>query len=216
MTEQNFESMRRAMVTGQLRTTAVNDARVVEAMAAVPRERHVPADKAALAYVDTLVPLGGGRWLNPPMATGRLLTEAAPEPGDRALVVGAATGYGAAVLARLVGSVVALEEAAALLALARAASGDAAIRYVQGPLAEGWAAGAPYALILIDGVVETIPPALIAQLAEGGRLATGLMERRVARLAIGRRVGDSFGTRTFADMESAPLPGFAPAPAFVF
>lgn len=215
MTEQPFETMRRAMVASQLRTTAVNDSRVVEAMAEVPRERHVPAGRAGLAYVDTLVPLGGARWLNPPMATGRLLTEAAPEPGDRALVVGAATGYGAAVLARLVRSVVALEEDAALLAIARAA-GETRVEYVQGPLAEGWAAGAPYDLILIDGVVEEIPAALIAQLSEGGRLAAGRMEHGVARLVIGRRSGDGFGARAFADAEGAPLPGFAPAPSFVF
>jgi len=216
VTEQNFESMRRAMVASQLRTTAVNDPRVVEAMAVVPRERHVPADRAALAYVDTLVPLGGGRWLNPPMATGRLLTEARPGPVDRALVVGAATGYGAAVLALLVRSVVALEEDPALLGLARAAGCGGHVEFVEGPLAAGWAAGAPYDLILVDGAIEAIPDALIGQLAENGRLATGLIENGVTRLAIGRRAAGGFGVSTVADAEAAPLPGFAPPPVFRF
>lgn len=213
MTEQNFESMRRAMVASQLRTTAVNDPRVIAAMGVVPRERHVPAERAALAYVDTLVPLGGARWLNPPMVTGLLLTEAAPQPEDRALVVGSATGYAAAVLAQLVRSVVALEADSALSANAPPLAN---VEPVEGPLAEGWAAGAPYDLILIDGVIEALPDALIAQLAEGGRLATGLIERGVSRLVVGRRAAGGFGTTAFADAEAAPLPGFAPPPAFRF
>lgn len=216
MTEQSFESMRRAMVSSQLRTSAVNDPRVVAAMGRVPRERFVPAERAALAYVDTVVPLGGGRALNPPMATGRLLTEAAPEADDRALVVGAATGYAAAVLGRLVKSVVALEEDPALLALARTAPLPANVKLVEGPLPNGWAATAPYDLILVDGAIEMIPDALIAQLAEGGRLAAAIVERGVIRLVMGRKAGSGFGTIAFADAEAAPLPGFAPPPAFSF
>ena len=76
MTEHVFEPMRRAMVASQLRTTGVNDPRVIAAMGEVARERFVPAERAALAYADAMVPLGGGRALNPPMALGRMLTEA--------------------------------------------------------------------------------------------------------------------------------------------
>ena len=76
MTEHVFEPMRRAMVASQLRTTGVNDPRVVAAMGEVPRERFVPAERLALAYADALVPVAPGRALNPPMALGRLLTEA--------------------------------------------------------------------------------------------------------------------------------------------
>ena len=89
MTEQNFEQMRRAMIASQLRTTGVNDPAVLAAMGAVPRERFVPSDKAAVAYAETMISLGGGRALNSPMALGRLLDEAAPRDGERALVVGA-------------------------------------------------------------------------------------------------------------------------------
>jgi protein-L-isoaspartate(D-aspartate) O-methyltransferase len=217
MGEQNFEAMRRAMVTNQLRTTAVNDAAVVAALAAVPRERFVPAERASLAYVDTLIPLGGGRALNPPMVTGRLLTEAHPMPEDRVLVVGAATGYAVALLARLTASVVALEEDAALLAkLGPAFAGVADVSVVSGPLAAGWADGGPYDLILIDGAIETLPEALVAQLAEDGRLAAAVIEKGVSRLTIGRRAGAGFGTRAFVDAEAAVLPGFARPRAFSF
>jgi protein-L-isoaspartate(D-aspartate) O-methyltransferase len=216
MTEQNFEHMRRAMIASQLRTTGVNDPRVLEAMGEVPRERFVPAERRALAYADALVPLKPGRDLNPPMALGRLLTEARPQRGEKAMVIGAATGYAAAVTARLVGSLVAVEEDAELAAIARAALEGSGARLVEGPLAKGWKKGAPYDLILIDGAVETVPEALIAQLADGGRLAAGIVEQGVTRLALGRKAGEGFGMAAFADAAAAVLPGFARPRAFIF
>src|SRR5687768_5897479 len=110
MTEHNFEQMRRAMVASQLRTTGVNDPRVAAAMGAVGRERFVPEARCALAYAAAPVPPGPGRALNPPMALGRMLTEARLRGHEKALVIGAATGYSAAVLSRLVASVTAVEE----------------------------------------------------------------------------------------------------------
>lgn len=216
MTEQNFQHMRRAMVASQLRTTGTNDPRVLAAMGEVARERFVPGERAALAYADAAVPLKPGRDLNSPMALGRLLTEAAPQASDRVLVVGASTGYAAAVLAELAGSVVAVEEDAELAAAAREALGETGVKLVEGPAAEGWAEGAPYDLILIDGAVEFVPDALVAQLKEGGRLATGLIEQGVTRLAIGRRAGDGFGLAAFADAAAAILPGFVRPRAFTF
>jgi len=216
MTEQNYEQMRRVMVASQLRTTGVNDPRVLAAMGAVPRERFVPAERRAIAYAETLVPLGNGRWLNTPMALGKLLVEAAPQPADNALVIGAATGYAAAILVRLVGSVVAVEEDAVLVASAKAALKDTAVNLVKGPLAKGYKRGAPYDLILIDGAVETIPDAVIDQLADGGRLAAAIVEQGVQRLAIGRKVGGGFGMIDFADVASAPLPGFERPRGFTF
>lgn len=216
MTEHNFEQMRRAMVVSQLRTTGVSDPRVVAAMGAVPRERFVPADRAGVAYADVLVPLGAGRMLNPPVALGRLLTEAQPRPSDRALVVGAATGYSAAVLSRLAGSVVAVEDDRELLQTARTALAGSAIEVVEAPLAGGHADGAPYDLILIDGAVEAVPEALIAQLVDGGRLAAALLDDGVTRLAIGRRAGAGFGMTAFSDTAAAILPGFAKPRTFTF
>jgi protein-L-isoaspartate(D-aspartate) O-methyltransferase len=216
MTEQNYEQMRRAMVASQLRTTGVNDPRVLAAMGDVPRERFVPAERRSIAYAETLVPLGNGRFLNSAMALGKLLIEAAPKDGERALIVGAATGYSAAVMARLVGSVVAVEEDKALVASARAALKDTPVKLVEGPLAKGHKRGAPYDLILIDGAVERIPDALVDQLADGGRLAAAIVEEGVQRLAIGRRAGEGFGMIDFADVASAPLPGFERPRRFVF
>jgi protein-L-isoaspartate(D-aspartate) O-methyltransferase len=216
MTEQAFEQMRRAMVASQLRTTGVNDPRVLAAMGEVPRERFVPGGCRALAYADALVPLRPGRDLNPPMALGRLLTEARPRPGERALVVAAATGYAAALLARLVGSVVAVEEDPDLLALAGETLAGSGVKLVEGPLVKGWKRGAPYDLVLIDGAVEDVPDALVGQLAEGGRLAAGIVEAGVSRLAIGRRAGDGFAMAAFADAAAAILPGFAKPRTFTF
>lgn len=209
--------MRRAMVASQLRTTAVNDARVVAAMSSVARERFVPAERAALAYVDTAVPVASGRSLNTPMATGRLLTEAGVQPGDKILLVGTATGYTAALLAELAKTVVALEADVDLSRAARANLADIAnVTLVEGALAAGFAAQAPYDVILIDGAVEEVPTALVDQLADGGRLATGLVDGTVARLAIGRRAGTGFGLTAFADADSVILPGFEKARVFTF
>lgn len=213
MTEQNFDEMRRAMVVSQLRTTGVSDARVVAAMGDVPRERFVPGS-AALAYADLTPPIGNARAINPPMVTGRLLTEAQVQQGDKVLVVGAATGYTVALLQKLGATVVAVEEDADLLAAGKAAV-PAAI-WVRGPLAAGSKKGAPYSLILIDGAVEQIPQALIDQLADGGRLVGVLIEDGVKRLVSGVRVGKGFGVNAFADADAAVLPGFAKPALFTF
>jgi len=216
VTNLDFNHMRQAMVASQLRTTAVNDARVIAAMGAVPRERFVPQESAALAYIDRAIPLGAGRALNPPMTTGRLLTEAHPKAEDSALVIGGATGYAAALLAELVASVVSLEEDAALLAVARQAPASTRVSIVEGPLAAGWKKKAPYDLILIDGAVEVVPQAIIDQLADGGRLAAAIIDRGVARLSLGKRSGKGFGLVAFADAEAVPLPGFAQPKSFSF
>jgi protein-L-isoaspartate(D-aspartate) O-methyltransferase len=216
MTEHNFEQMRRAMVVGSLRTTGVSDPRVLAAMGAVPRERFVPPERCAIAYADNPVPLGNGRELNSPLALGRMLTEAAPQPQERALVIGVGTGYAAAVLARLVAYVVAVEEDGDLFALAHSRLADTDVKLVHGPLTEGFPAGAPYDLILIDGAVEFVPEALIDQLEDGGRLATALLEDGVSRIALGRRAGEGFGLASVSDRAAAILPGFLKARTFVF
>jgi protein-L-isoaspartate(D-aspartate) O-methyltransferase len=216
MIEQNFDLMRRAMIASQLRTTGTNDPRVLAAMGEVARERFVPRARLPLAYADALVPLKPGRDLNPPMALGRLLTQAAPRPGERALLIGAATGYAAAVLERLVGSLVAVEEDPELAGAAKAALAGTGVELVEGPLAKGWPKGAPYDFILIDGAVEFVPEPLIGQLRDGGRLAAALLENGVTRLAIGRKAGDGFAMAAYADAAAAVLPGFIRPRAFVF
>jgi protein-L-isoaspartate(D-aspartate) O-methyltransferase len=214
MSGTDFQTLRRAMVSNQLRTNKVTDAAVLAAMGEVPRELFVAEGLGGVAYRDTIVPLGRGRGLNPPIATGRLLDAAKPMAGERALVVGAGTGYVAALLAAMGCIVTALEEDADLVA--RAKAGPAGAMIVEGPLAAGWPGAAPYDLIYVDGCVEAIPPALVDQLAENGRFLAGVMDHGVCRLVTGRRAGTGFGTYAFADVEAAPLPGFAPAPAFTF
>lgn len=217
MSKHDFEQMRRSMVAGSLRTTGVSDPRVLAAMGAVPRELFVPVDRAGIAYADNPVPLGGGRELNSPLALGRMLTDAAPRAGERALVIGAATGYAAAVLARLVGWVVAVEEDTALLSVAREAlAGEELIKLVEAPLTEGYPEGAPYDLILVDGAIEQVPDTLIAQLADGGRMAVAILDQGVSRLSVGRKAGAGFGIAPMSDRAAATLPGFAKPPAFSF
>ena len=216
MTEHNFEQMRRAMVASQLRTTGVNDPSVVAAMGAVPRERFVPPERCALAYADAVVPVGHDRALNPPMALGRMLTEARLRGREKALVIGAATGYSAAVLARLTGSVTAVEEVPELAEFARKALAGTGVELVEGPLNEGHAAGAPYDFILIDGAVEYVPQVIVDQLADGGEFALALLDEGVTRLSVGRVVGGAFGTSAVSDAAAAILPGFVKPRGFSF
>lgn len=217
MTEQNFSAMRAAMVASQLRTNNVTDPRVVEAMDMVPREHFVPPDRRTIAYVDVSVPLGGARALNPPMTTARLLNEAQLTADDQLLIIGAATGYAAAVAAELVAHVTAVEEDADLVARARAAlEGDSRVTIIEAPLAQGYAAGAPYDVIMIDGAVAQLDERIIAQLAEGGRLVGALWDDGVTRLATGRKTGESCAMVSFADVETVKLPGFDHPEVFVF
>ncbi len=190
MTPDLFHEMRHAMVVSQLRPDGVTDPRVIEAMGIVPREDYVPEGRRSTAYADRLIPLGDGRGINPPVVTGRLLNEAQIRSGEQVLIVGAASGYTAAVVAMLTDSV--------------------SIAGV-GSSVEG-----TYDVIIIDGAVEHVPDSLAERLASGGRLVTGIVESGVTRLAIGRRGGSGFGLVPFLDAEMVILTEFARPPAFVF
>jgi protein-L-isoaspartate(D-aspartate) O-methyltransferase len=202
------------MVDSQLRPEGVVDAAVVNAMAKLPRENFVPANARALAYGDRPVPVGNGRALAAPAVIGRLLSELEPRRGERALVVGAGSGYGAAVLDALGADVTAVESDPNLVSMAKVAAPG--IPVVEGDLAAGYPDAAPYDIILIDGAVEHIPDAITAQLVEGGRLGTALSDRGVTRLAVGRKAGGRVGLRIIADADVAPLPGFERPKAFTF
>ncbi|RYD96804.1 MAG: protein-L-isoaspartate O-methyltransferase [Sphingomonadales bacterium] len=211
------EAMRHAMVASQLRTNAVSDVRVVEAMARTPREAFLPPEHRGLAYRDTLLPLGNGRKHNSPLATARLLTEAQVRSDDHVLLVGAAGGYAAALLSGLAASVVALEEDDSLAAVARGAlAGFTNVALVQGPLNQGWAEKGPYDLIVVDGAVEQLPEELVAQIKPGGRAVSGMVDRGVTRLAYGHRTRGGFGMVDFQDIECAVLPGFVRLRTFQF
>ena len=213
----DHRAIRHAMVASQLRTNAVSDVRIVEAMARVPREAFVPDAVQAMAYRDTALPAGNGRAINLPIATGRLLTEAYLLATDRVLLIGAAGGYTAAVLAEIVAHVVAVEEDADLASIARAAlAGIGNVAFVEGPLAAGHADGAPYDVLVIDGAIEAVPPALVGQVAPGGRIVSGIVDHGVIRLASGRKTDGGFGLAAFVDSDCVVLPGFATPQGFRF
>lgn len=204
---------RDSLVENQLRPEGVIDAPLLAAIGSVERERFIPEGAIALAYADREIPLGSGRVLMPAASLAQLIQALEPVPGERALVVGAGSGYSCAVLSHMGLSVMGLESDASLAALARANG----VQLVEGPLEAGHKAGAPYDLILIDGAIEgEVPQAITGQLRDGGRLATGLVDRGVSRLAVGTRIGGAFGLRAFHDAAVSILPGFARARSFVF
>ncbi|MBX3500767.1 MAG: methyltransferase domain-containing protein [Alphaproteobacteria bacterium] len=218
----DYTTARRNMIDGQLRPNGVLAAEVLQVFADLPRERFVPAERRSVAYSDEAVPLGGGRYLVEPMLLARMLQLLQPMADDTALVVGAGTGYGAAALARLVRSVVALECEPRLAAEARAnlsALGASNVTVIEGPLAQGAAAKGPFSLILAEGSLPAIPDALTKQLADEGRLAAviaGDVPGRTGQMRLGRQVQGVFSSRPIFDAGSPLLPGFEKPKAFVF
>jgi protein-L-isoaspartate(D-aspartate) O-methyltransferase len=208
----DFAAAREAMVESQLRPQGVTDAAVLEAMGRIRREAYLPSHTRPLAYVDRAVSVGEGRFIPAPAVLGQLLTQMMPRPGERALVVGAGTGYSAAVLAAIGLEAVALESHPGLAATAR----ELGAAVIEGPLEAGHRKGAPYDHILIDGAVGFIPDALVEQLADGGRLGAALIDRGVTRLVIGRKAGGAFGTLSIGDAGVPALPGFSRPKEFTF
>jgi len=208
----DFAAARAAMVESQLRPQGVTDPLVLAAMGRIQREKFLPDHTRPLAYVDRSVAISENRFLPAPAVLGQLLTQMLPAAGQRALVVGAGTGYSAAVLAAMGLDVAAVEADPALVAAAR----KLGINSVEAPLENGLATGAPYDQILIDGAVEYIPDALIDQLADGGRLGAGMIDRGITRLVVGRKVGGAFGTVSIGDAGVPLLPGLSRPTAFTF
>jgi protein-L-isoaspartate(D-aspartate) O-methyltransferase len=145
-----------------------------------------------------------------------MLVAAAIRPGARVLLIGSATGYLAALLARLGADVHAVEENAELMAAAQQATASDSIHWIAGPLVAGDPKGAPFDRIIIDGAIEILPQAIAAQLAEGGRLVAARRDGSVTRLVQGVKTGGAIALRSFADMDVAPLPGFAAPTGFRF
>lgn len=219
----DYARARRTMVDTQIRVNDVTDARIVEALMAVPRETFVPEARRALAYLDDDLPLNepapgrAARYLMEPMVFARMLQAAAIGETDRVLDVGTATGYSAAVLSRLAGSVVALESDEPLAAEARRhLAGLPTVTVATGPLPDGAATLGPFDVILLEGSVETIPQSLVDQLADGGRLVAVVGSGRAARCQVHEKHGGAVGVRTVFDAAIPPLPGFELPRGFVF
>ena len=177
---------RRAMIDSQLRTSGVNEEYVLARMLAVPREDFLPTEKASVAYIDRAVMLGDQGHMAAPLFYGKLLLEAAPMPDDSVLLVGGGTGYLAALLRPLVAD---LTEVSAAQALVMTGTGN-------------------HSLIVIDGAIEQLPDSLVAQLADEGRVVTGLVLRQVTRLAAGRKVAGKVNLQPVEDLGIPVLHAF--------
>jgi protein-L-isoaspartate(D-aspartate) O-methyltransferase len=221
----DFATARRMMVDGQVRTSDVTDPRIIAAMLELPRERFVPQGKADLAYLDLDLPVtqpkpgGAARCLLKPMVLAKMVQAAGLGEDDHVLDVGCATGYSSALLARLAGSVIALEEDEALARLARenlAAVGAVNATVVSGPLTQGWQGRAPYDVIFVNGASEIVPHALARQLKEGGRLVAVVGRAPTGQAVVYRCVGGDISGWPIFDAAAPLLPGFAAPPVFVF
>jgi protein-L-isoaspartate(D-aspartate) O-methyltransferase len=213
----DFAAARRNMVDGTIRTADVTNLRLLSAFQETPRELFVPAKSAELAYVDFDLPVATHRFLMKPRVLAKMLQVADIKATDRALAVGCATGYGAAILSRVAAQVVALEEDAALARTAREALADRAnVEVVSGPLAAGWAASAPFDVIVVEGASEVVPEALLRQLRDGGRLLCVLGGDAAAKAMLYLRTGGDVGGRAVFDAAAPVLPGFARPLAFAF
>ena len=206
-------AMRAMMVESQVRPNQVNDRRVLDAMRRLPREAYAPA--GALAYSDADIPLGQGRFLLAPMLIGRLAQLVMMNNPKHVLVVGAGSGYGAAILAGCGAAVTALEEDAP-----PAPPAQPGLRRVHGRLPLGWPGGGPYDAIFIEGAVPAIPPIYAAQLAPGGRviaiLADGPGPAGLGRAVIAEPGPGGFASAPMFDCTARILPAFQPAPEFAF
>ncbi len=217
----DFTLARRNMVEGQLRPNRVTNSQLLAAIGGLPREDFLPEGSRAVAYSDEDVPLGNGRFLMEPMILARLIQVLQPRNTDRALVVASGRGYGAALLARLVKSVVAVESDAGLAAAAEStirALGLTNIEQKVGPLEAGAAASGPYDVILIEGAIQQVPPAILDQLVDGGRMGT-IVAGPPGALGSAQLFVKEHGVasgRPLFDAGTPTLPGFAPPPRFTF
>jgi protein-L-isoaspartate(D-aspartate) O-methyltransferase len=219
----DFAAARRMMVDGQVRTADVTDPRLIGAMLDLPRERFFPEDKVSLAYLDRDVAVSEiglpVRRLLKPMVLAKLLQVAEVAETDCVLDVGCATGYSTALLSRLAGSVVGLEEDAILAGQAveaLAGVGAANAKVVTGPLGRGCPAEGPYDLIVLQGSTEVVPAALLGQLKDGGRLVCVFGRGPAAKAMLYRMIGGDLSGRPIFDAAAGLLPGFSQPAEFVF
>ncbi len=217
----DFALARRNMVEGQLRPNRVTNVSLLAVLGELPRERFLPEGVRSVAYSDEDVPLGNGRYLMEPMVLARLIQTLQPQPEERAMVVASGRGYGAALLARLVKSVVTVESDPALAAAAQETARDLGLTGIQpaSGLAEaGAAASGPYDIILIEGAVRQVPQAILDQLAEGGRLTTVIagVPGTLGTAQLFVKDGAQASGRPLFDAGTPSLPGFAPPARFTF
>ncbi|AMY70688.1 protein-L-isoaspartate O-methyltransferase family protein [Frigidibacter mobilis] len=214
----DYAQRRTMMVDTQVRPNDVTKFPIIEAMLAIPRESFVPAGLREAAYMGENITIGPRRVVLEARTLAKLLDALDIQPTELVLDIGCGLGYSAAVIARLAEAVVAVEEDDSLAAeaqalLSEAGADNAAV--IAGPLVAGAAKHGPYDVITIEGAVETVPEAILAQLKEGGRIGCIFMEGALGVARIGHK-SDGAVTWRFAFNAAAPvLPGFEKGRGFI-
>jgi protein-L-isoaspartate(D-aspartate) O-methyltransferase len=218
-----FSTARQKMVDGQVRPSDVTDIRIIDAMLTVPREAFVPQNQRALAYLDLDLDVSEGgsakRFLIKPVVIAKMVQAADIKGTDNVLVAGCASGYSAALVAKLAQRVTATECDPALAEKAKdifAALGLGNITVRAAAVAEGDSENAPYDVIVLNGATEIVPEGLYRQLKDGGRLVGVFAMTQPPRAMIVTHSHDDFGNRALFDAASPVLPGLERPPAFVF
>ena len=207
----DFASRRMMMVDTQVRPSDVTKFPIIDAMLSVPRELYVPDDLREAAYVGENLPLGGGRVLLEARTLAKLLDALDLRPGEMVLDLGCGLGYSAAVIARLAGTVVAIEEDEGLAAEAERLLSEEGVDnalVVAGPLTAGAAKHAPYDAITVQGGVETVPETLLAQLRDGGRIGAIFMDGPLGTAMIGHKGQGQVSWRSVFNATAPVLAGF--------
>lgn len=191
----DFSAARQKMVDGQVRPSDVTDLRIIDAMLSVAREEYVPANLRPMAYLDLDLDIGAAgeakRFLIKPVVLAKMLQAAELKATDKVLVVGCTSGYSAAVIAQIAGSVT--------------SAGT-----------EGDAAHGPYDVIVMAGATEVAPTGLYGQLAPGGKLLGVFAQSKPQRATIVTHSHDDFGSRPLFDAVAPVLPGLERKAEFVF
>lgn len=207
------------MVQNQLRPNRVDDPNVLDAMAEVPRERFLPKALRGVAYADEDLPLPDGSWLIEPLVLARLIQAAEVNSNDVVLVIGCTTGYAGAVLARLAATVILLESPTAaerVEALLDDLGVDNVVVVESDDPAGGHPSQAPFDLILVVGSVPSLPPALVEQIGESGRIVAVIDGGRIGKATLFTKLHGVIGQREVCDAQTPPCPGLEPSPHFSF
>ena len=196
------------MVRHDIEARGVRDPRVLEAMRTVPRHRFVVDERSGAAYEDHPLPIGEGQTISQPFIVALMAEAAEVGPEDRALEIGTGSGYGAAVLGRLAAEVWTVERIDTLAVSARdrlAELGVDNVHVIHDDGTLGWPAAAPYDAIVVTASGEKVPPALLEQLAEGGRLVIPVGGTGRQELWRFRRRGDGLERQDLGAVAFVPL-----------
>jgi protein-L-isoaspartate(D-aspartate) O-methyltransferase len=206
----DYASRRARMVERQLRARGIGDERVLAAMGEVPREAFLPPVRRPRAYADSALPIGWGQTISQPWIVAAICQALALGGDERVLEVGTGSGYSAAVLARLAAEVISVERHPELAASARAAlatAGTSEVEVIVGDGGRGLPERAPFDAVAVHAAAPAAPPALLAQLADGGRLVVPIAGEEVEVLTLIRRRGDAFEATSLGPCRFVPLIG---------